>query len=99
VLCLVDKIHVYQTFKIICDVFLIESKKSNGVNDDIIGQLRKVIRKIGELLDSFNLDDIIGFMRNLDLRRVTHHKMDVKMEKVLKEQEEERANEMKRNKK
>jgi beta-amyrin 24-hydroxylase len=71
-------------------------KKSNGMNDEV-GELRKVIREIGELLGAFNLGDIIGFMRPFDLQgfgkrnRDTHHKMDLMMEKVLKEHEEVRA--------
>lgn len=73
-------------------------KKSSGMNDEV-GQLRKVVREIGELLGAFNLGDIIGFMRPLDLQgfgkrnKDTHHKMDLMMEKVLKEHEEARAKE------
>lgn len=73
-------------------------KKSAG-NTDEVGKLRKVIREIGELLGSFNLGDIFGFMRPLDLQRLgkknmeTHHKMDEMMEKVLKEHEDARSKE------
>lgn len=73
-------------------------KKSEGSKDEI-GELRKVIREIGELLGSFNLGDIIGFMRPLDLQgygkknKDMHRKLDGMMEKVLKEHEEARATE------
>ena len=71
-------------------------KKSTGNNDEV-GRLRKVIREVGELLGAFNLGDIIGFMRPLDLQGFgkknmeTHHQMDVMMERVLKEHEEARS--------
>ncbi|XP_061363513.1 beta-amyrin 24-hydroxylase [Gastrolobium bilobum] len=71
-------------------------KKSTGTSDEV-GQLRKLIREVGELLGSFNLGDIIEFMRPFDLQgfgkknQDTHHKVDVLMEKVLKEHEEARS--------
>ena len=61
--------------------------------------LRKVVREVGELLGAFNLGDVIGFMRPLDLQGFgkknmeTHHKVDAMMEKVLREHEEARAKE------
>ncbi|TKY66140.1 Beta-amyrin 24-hydroxylase [Spatholobus suberectus] len=75
---------------------MIMGKKSNG-GDDEVAQLRKVVRQVGELLGAFNLGDVFGFMRPLDLQGFgkrnmdTHHKMDMMMEKVLKEHEEARA--------
>ncbi|MED6153195.1 hypothetical protein PIB30_099341 [Stylosanthes scabra] len=65
-------------------------------NDDEVARLRKVIREVGELLGAFNLGDIIGFMRPLDVQGFgkknweTHHQLDVMMEKVLKKHEDAR---------
>lgn len=77
---------------------MIMGKKSNAENDEV-ARLRKVVREVGELLGAFNLGDVIGFMRPLDLQGFgkknmeTHHKVDAMMEKVLREHEEARAKE------
>ncbi|XP_014516172.1 beta-amyrin 24-hydroxylase-like [Vigna radiata var. radiata] len=75
---------------------MIMGKKSSGV-DDFVAQLRKVAREVGELLGAFNLGDILGFVKPFDLQGYgkknmeTHRKVDMMMEKVLKEHEEARA--------
>lgn len=75
---------------------MIMGKKSEGGNDEV-AEMRKAVREVGELLGAFNLGDVFGFMRPWDLQGFgkknmdTHHKVDMMMEKVLKEHEEARA--------
>nr|AIN25421.1 beta-amyrin 24-hydroxylase CYP93E9 [Phaseolus vulgaris] len=75
---------------------MIMGKKSNDAND-FVAQLRKLVREVAELLGAFNLGDIIGFARPLDLQGYgkknmeTHQKVDTMLEMVLKEHEKARA--------
>ena len=75
---------------------MIMGKKSNDAND-FVAQLRMLVREVAELLGAFNLGDIIGFARPLDLQGFgkknmeTHQKVDTMLEMVLKEHEKARA--------
>ncbi|KAL2336742.1 hypothetical protein Fmac_011188 [Flemingia macrophylla] len=75
---------------------MIMGKKSHNGHDEV-AQLRKLVREVGELLGAFNLGDVFGFMRPFDLQGFgkknmdTHHRVDIMIEKVLKEHEEIRT--------
>ncbi|MED6201853.1 hypothetical protein PIB30_099269 [Stylosanthes scabra] len=78
--------------------------KKSIKNDDDVATVRKLIREVGELLGAFNLGDLIGFMRPLDVQGYgkknweTHHKLDVMMEKFFKEHEDARSGDSDRKK-
>lgn len=69
-------------------------------NENESGEVRKLVKEVAELTGKFNLSDFIWFCKNIDLQgfrkrlKEVHERFDTMMEKIMREHEEARKNEM-----